>query len=158
MPRVGTPPAHLAAAGFTDWDHRVAIVGASSWTHCDLPRDLPRDKVQRVSQVLELPIVPNLRLEMSQTEQIISPARMLRHFPVCSLILLVVLINSSIGLAQTSVNSAKPLGPEPFPLSRVRLLAGPFKERQDLDARYLLMVEPDRLLAGFSFCSEQQRG
>jgi len=39
---------------------------------------------------------------------------------------------------------------EPFPLARVRLLDGPFKERQDLDARYLLdVVEPDRLLAGF---------
>ncbi|MEO7933712.1 MAG: beta-L-arabinofuranosidase domain-containing protein [Chthoniobacterales bacterium] len=39
---------------------------------------------------------------------------------------------------------------EPFPLSRIRLLDGPFKERQDLDARYLLdVVEPDRLLSGF---------
>jgi hypothetical protein len=48
VPRVGTPPAHHAAAGFTDWDHRVAIVGASSWAH----GNLPRDKVQRVSEVL----------------------------------------------------------------------------------------------------------
>ena len=38
----------------------------------------------------------------------------------------------------------------PFPLSRVRLLDGPFKERQSVDARFLLdVVEPDRLLAGF---------
>lgn len=38
----------------------------------------------------------------------------------------------------------------PFPLSDVRLLDGPFKKRQDVDARYLLEVlDPDRLLAGF---------
>jgi uncharacterized protein len=43
-----------------------------------------------------------------------------------------------------------PLKAEPFPLDRVRLLDGPFKARQDVNARYLLeIVEPDRLLAGF---------
>ena len=35
------------------------------------------------------------------------------------------------------------------PRLKVRLLDGPFKERQDLNARFLAMVEPDRLLAGF---------
>src|SRR5215211_708850 len=39
---------------------------------------------------------------------------------------------------------------EPLPLSQVRLLHGSiFKERQDTHARYLMMVEPDRLLAPF---------
>ena len=39
---------------------------------------------------------------------------------------------------------------KPFPLSRVRLLDGPFKERQDVLARYLLTsVDPDRLLVPF---------
>ena len=38
---------------------------------------------------------------------------------------------------------------EPFPIAQVQLLAGPFKEQQDVHARYLLLVEPDRLLAGF---------
>jgi hypothetical protein len=37
----------------------------------------------------------------------------------------------------------------PFPLSRVRLLGGIFKERQDVHARYLAMIEPDRMLAPF---------
>ena len=38
----------------------------------------------------------------------------------------------------------------PFPLEQVQLLPGPFKERQDINARYLLDdVDPDRLLAGF---------
>ena len=41
-------------------------------------------------------------------------------------------------------NSAKP-----FPLSQVRLLDGIFKERQDTHARYLMMIEPDRMLAPF---------
>ena len=43
-----------------------------------------------------------------------------------------------------------PLKVEPFPLSQVRLVdGGIFKECQDVHARYLLMVEPDRLLAPF---------
>ncbi|HEY3412551.1 MAG TPA: beta-L-arabinofuranosidase domain-containing protein [Armatimonadota bacterium] len=36
-----------------------------------------------------------------------------------------------------------------FELSDVRLLAGPFKHAQDLDAAYLLRIEPDRLLSRF---------
>lgn len=36
-----------------------------------------------------------------------------------------------------------------FPLSDVRLLESPFKVAMEADAKYLLSVEPDRLLAGF---------
>ncbi len=35
----------------------------------------------------------------------------------------------------------------PLPLSGVRLLGGPLKRAQDLDAQYLLELEPDRMLA-----------
>jgi DUF1680 family protein len=35
----------------------------------------------------------------------------------------------------------------PLPLSGVRLLGGPLKHAQDLNARYLLQLEPDRMLA-----------
>jgi len=35
----------------------------------------------------------------------------------------------------------------PLPLSAVRLQAGPLKHAQELDARYLLALEPDRMLA-----------
>src|SRR5437667_4562184 len=35
----------------------------------------------------------------------------------------------------------------PLPLGAVRLLAGPLKHAQELDARYLLALEPDRMLA-----------
>ncbi|HEY9066432.1 MAG TPA: beta-L-arabinofuranosidase domain-containing protein [Burkholderiaceae bacterium] len=38
---------------------------------------------------------------------------------------------------------------QPFPLSRVRLLPGPFEAAQALDARYLLSLNADRLLHGF---------
>lgn len=37
----------------------------------------------------------------------------------------------------------------PFDLKEVRLLPGPFKHAQDLDAAYLLRLEPDRLLSRF---------
>ncbi len=35
----------------------------------------------------------------------------------------------------------------PLPLTSVRLLGGPLKHAQDLDAQYLLQLEPDRMLA-----------
>jgi DUF1680 family protein len=38
---------------------------------------------------------------------------------------------------------------EPFPLERVRVTGGPFRHAQDLDVKYLLSLEPDRLLAWF---------
>ena len=38
---------------------------------------------------------------------------------------------------------------EPFPLAAVRLLPGPFLHAQELDRRYLLSLDPDRLLHNF---------
>ena len=38
---------------------------------------------------------------------------------------------------------------QPFPLSNVRLLDGPFKHAQDLDQQYLLSLDVDRLLYSF---------
>jgi len=49
----------------------------------------------------------SFEIEMSKTEQIIFPTRKPKHFPFCSLILLVVLMNSSAGLAQTSAKTSK---------------------------------------------------
>jgi DUF1680 family protein len=37
----------------------------------------------------------------------------------------------------------------PLPLSAVRLTGGPLKNAQDLDAKYLLALEPDRMMAGY---------
>ena len=44
---------------------------------------------------------------------------------------------------------AAPGGVEPFALRDVRLLEGPFREAQERNARYLLSLEPDRLLHNF---------
>ena len=47
---------------------------------------------------------------------------------------------------------AKPvaaMGAYPFSVRDVRLLDGPFKEAMEADARYLLVIEPDRLLSEF---------
>ena len=35
----------------------------------------------------------------------------------------------------------------PVPLDKVRLLGGPLKHAQEADAKYLLSLEPDRMLA-----------
>jgi DUF1680 family protein len=45
------------------------------------------------------------------------------------------------------VTPAVPSVAHPLPLSAVRLTGGPLKHAQDLDARYLLQLEPDRMLA-----------
>jgi len=44
----------------------------------------------------------------------------------------------------------------PFPLTDVRLLDGPFKQAQRLDAEYLLSLEPDRLLHTFRVKSAEE--
>ena len=41
------------------------------------------------------------------------------------------------------------LGAQPFPLSEVRLLGGPFKHAQELDRQYLMSLDLDRLLCAF---------
>src|SRR5438045_7457099 len=41
------------------------------------------------------------------------------------------------------------VGAVPFQLSEVRVLEGPFKKAQDLDAAYMLWLDPDRLLHDF---------
>ncbi len=38
---------------------------------------------------------------------------------------------------------------EPFQLSQVRLHEGIFKDRQEIHARYLMMIDPDRMAAPF---------
>ena len=55
------------------------------------------------------------------------------------------------GAAGTDKSSvpAVPCAARPLPLSAVRLTGGPLKRAQDLDAEYLLKLEPDRMLAGF---------
>jgi DUF1680 family protein len=47
------------------------------------------------------------------------------------------------------VTPVTPVQAYPFDIKDVRLLDGPFKEAMEADARYLLQVEPDRLLSDF---------
>jgi DUF1680 family protein len=52
------------------------------------------------------------------------------------------------GLAHAQqIKNAVPDGARPLPLPAVRLTGGPLKHAQDLDADYLLKLEPDRMLA-----------
>lgn len=48
-----------------------------------------------------------------------------------------------------SITHAIPDVAHPLPLTAVRLTGGPLKNAQDLDAKYLLALQPDRMLAGF---------
>src|SRR5215510_3645798 len=45
------------------------------------------------------------------------------------------------------ITNAVPYLAHPLPLSAVRLTGGPLKHAQDLDAEYLLRLEPDRMMA-----------
>ncbi len=57
----------------------------------------------------------------------------------------------SWGIAQTQnpaqISEEKLIKARPLPLSSVRLLGGPMKNAQDLDEKYLLALEPDRLVS-----------
>jgi len=67
------------------------------------------------------------------------------------ILLATVLVVQGIGFAQTQnaarASESKILKAYPLPLSSVRLTGGPLKISQDVDAKYLLELEPDRMLA-----------
>ena len=58
----------------------------------------------------------------------------------------IVLVCSGAAGAQ-QIKNAIPDVARPLPLSAVRLTGGPLKHAQDLDAEYLLKLEPDRMMA-----------
>ena len=63
-------------------------------------------------------------------------------------ILLVILPGTTVDAqVPTAAPEAVVLKARPLPLSSVRLTGGPLKNAQDLDAAYLLQLEPDRMLA-----------
>ncbi|HEY4424333.1 MAG TPA: beta-L-arabinofuranosidase domain-containing protein [Pyrinomonadaceae bacterium] len=61
-------------------------------------------------------------------------------------VVLVVLLLTSVVRAQ-SIKNAIPDVARPLPLSSVRITGGPLKHAQELDAAYLLKLEPDRMMA-----------
>lgn len=67
--------------------------------------------------------------------------RLLQVFFVC------LLSSVAISGAAQPITNAIPEIARPLPLSAVRLTGGPLKNAQDLNASYLLKLEPDRMLA-----------
>lgn len=55
----------------------------------------------------------------------------------------------ALGQANRSQSFAHSSGLQNFPLSSVRLLESPFKQAQETDLKYILALDPDRLLAPF---------
>ncbi len=54
--------------------------------------------------------------------------------------------NAVSPLIRLAIKPAVPYAATPLPLADVRLTGGPLKRAQDLDAEYLLKLEPDRML------------
>mgnify|MGYP002605690108 CR=1 FL=1 len=59
------------------------------------------------------------------------------------------LCSASLLVVMASADARIPVKVETFPLSDVRLTQSPFKHAEDLDIRYLLGLDPDRLLAPY---------
>ncbi len=57
-------------------------------------------------------------------------------------------MTSALLVFALTMSAPKPTA-TPFPLSAVRLLGGPFERAHEATAKYLLELEPERLLAGF---------
>src|SRR5262249_52312432 len=66
-----------------------------------------------------------------------------------SIILAAGLMAAAIAPTPPVVRDKVALQAIPFPLTQVRLLDGPFRQAQRLDAEYLVSLEPDRLLHNF---------
>ncbi len=65
---------------------------------------------------------------------------------------LLVLLVAALGSRRAvlaEVRQVVPRAAEPFPLTQVRLLDGPFQHAMELDRKYLLSLDPDRLLHNF---------
>ena len=60
-----------------------------------------------------------------------------------------VVLSAAAALSASAIKNVIPEAAHPLPLSDVRLTGGPLKHAQDLDAAYLLKIEPDRMLAYF---------
>ncbi len=63
--------------------------------------------------------------------------------------IIAVVMVSLVGVARANVQPVVPLRAQPFPLQGVRLLDGPFRDAMSRDEKYLLSLDPDRLLHTF---------
>ena len=74
-----------------------------------------------------------------------------RHF-AATWIPALALACSAVAVGSARAEPITPVIPDvarPLPLGAIRLTGGPLKHAQDLDAKYLLALEPDRMLAGY---------
>jgi uncharacterized protein len=67
--------------------------------------------------------------------------------PRVLLVMLAVAASLESGASAQRITRAVPDAARPLPLPAVRLTGGPLKQAQDLNAKYLLSLEPDRMLA-----------
>src|SRR5262245_14561599 len=65
------------------------------------------------------------------------------------LTLLLLMISGAVSAQSRAVPEVIQPKAKPFELANVRLLDGPFKRAMQLDAQYLLRLDPDRLLSWF---------
>src|ERR1035441_7592034 len=65
----------------------------------------------------------------------------IRLFVLCSFLQALPLAHAATGSNKVQLKAV------PLPLSSVRLTGGPLKKAQDLDAAYLLELQPERMLA-----------
>src|SRR6266566_9476170 len=71
-------------------------------------------------------------------------------FPPARLTFLIaIFLLTTRGSWSAVITNAVPDVARPLPLTAVRLTGGPLKHAQDLDAEYLLKLEPDRIMAGY---------
>ena len=62
-------------------------------------------------------------------------------------ILVCSLLTGAMAVGAQPITNTIPYAARPLPLTAVRLTGGPLKNAQDLDAKYLLDLQPDRMLA-----------
>src|SRR6185436_9582980 len=62
-------------------------------------------------------------------------------------VLTICVAEAVLSVWSAQITNAIPDQARPLPLSAVRVTGGPLKRAQDLDAEYLLKLEPDRMLA-----------
>jgi len=69
--------------------------------------------------------------------------------PICRVLVVMLAVAASLASVTSAqrITRAVPDAARPLPLSAVRLTGGPLKHAQDLNATYLLSLEPDRMLA-----------
>jgi DUF1680 family protein len=75
----------------------------------------------------------------------------LRWSPIClaTIVVFIVTTEARAQVASPTVQPAATASVEPFDLADVRLLDSPFKQAMDINARYLLSLEPNRFLHYF---------